>query len=114
MFEIRNYHFEPMKFDEYKKWAETTHAVLYLKGKMDVVGFWVNNEMAPIYGGSLPLDENVRPANITWIIRWQDRAQRDQVWEELHSDPAWQAIMSQVPGGRESYLRTEVKFATEI
>ena len=113
MFEIRNYHFEPTKFEEYKKWAETL-AVPYIKGKMQVVGFWVNNEMAPIYGGSLTQDKNVRPANITWIIRWQDRAQRDEAWEELHSDPAWQAIMSRVPGGRESYLRTEVKFVEEI
>jgi hypothetical protein len=23
MFEIRNYHFDPARFDEYKKWAET-------------------------------------------------------------------------------------------
>ena len=113
MFEIRNYHFEPTRFDEYKKWAEAG-PVAYLRGKMEVVGFWVSNEMAPIYGGSLTQDENVRPANITWIIRWQDRAQRDKVWEELHSDPEWDAILSHVPGGRESYLRTEAKFATEI
>ena len=53
MFEIRNYHFEPAKFDEYKKWAETV-AVPYLKGEMEVVGFWVNNEMAPIYGVRFP------------------------------------------------------------
>ncbi len=113
MFEIRNYHFEPTKFDEYKKWAEAD-AVPYLKAKMDVVGFWVTNEMAPEYGGSLPQEQNVRPANITWIIRWQDRAQRDKATKERQSDPAWQAIFSRVPGGRESYLRTEVKFAREI
>ena len=113
MFEIRNYHFEPTRFDEYKEWARTL-AVPYLKGKMDVVGFWAINEMAPVYGGSLPQDETVGPANITWIIRWQDRAQRDKRWEELGSDPAWQAILAQVPGGRESYLRIEEKFATEI
>ena len=113
MIEIRNYHFEPTRFHEYKKWAETL-AVPYLKGRYEVVGFWVNNDMAPEYGGSLPLDENVRPANITWIIRWQNRAQRDKAWEERRSDPEWEAIVSKVPGGRESYLRTEVKFATEI
>ena len=113
MFEIRNYHFEPTKCDAYKKWAETL-AVPYIKGKMEVIGFWINNEMAPEYGGALPQDENVRPANITWIIRWQDRVQRDRAWSELRSDPEWQAIFSQVPGGRASYLRTEAKFATEI
>ena len=113
MFEIRNYHFEPSKFDEYKPWAESL-AVPFLKSKMEIVGFWVNNEMAPMYGGSHHQDENVSPANITWILRWQDRAQRDKAWDELHTDPEWQEIISQVPGGRESYLRTEVKFATEI
>ena len=94
-------------------WAETL-AVPYLRGKMEIVSFWVNNEMAPIYGGTLPQDENVGPANVTWVIRWQDRPQREKVWEELGSDPVWQAVFSQVPGGRESYLRTEAKFATGI
>jgi hypothetical protein len=113
MFEIRNYHFEPSRFDEYKPWAESL-AVPFLKTKMEIVGFWVTNDIDPIYGGSLPRDESVHPSNITWIIRWDDRAQRDAVWEENGADPAWQAILDQVPGGRESYLRTEVKFATEI
>ncbi len=81
---------------------------------MEVIGFWINNEMAPVYGGTLPQDENVGPANVTWIIRWQDRAQRDKAWEKIGADPAWQAIFSQVPGGSRSYLRTEAKFATKI
>ncbi len=113
MFEIRNYHFEPTKFDEYKKWAETL-AVPFIRGKMDVVGFWLNNEMAPEYAGSFPQDEKIGTANVTWIIRWQDKSQRDKAWEEFQSNPEWQAIFSQVPGGVESYLRIEAKFATEI
>ena len=51
LFEIRNYHFEPTKFEAYKKWAATV-AVPYLKSKMDIVGFWVNNDMDPQYGGA--------------------------------------------------------------
>ncbi len=113
LYEIRNYHFEPTRFDVYKRWAESL-AVPYLKDKWEIVGFWVSNEMAPEHGGSLPRDQNVGPANITWIIRWQDRAQRDKAWEEVRSDSEWQEIFSQVPGGSESYLRTEAKFATEI
>ena len=112
-YEIRNYHFDPTKIEEYKPVAAKV-ALPYLKSKMDIVGFWVNNDMDPIIGGSHPQDENARPANITWIIRWQDRSQRDQVWEAMRSDPEWQAFFSKVPGGRESYFRTEVKFATEI
>ena len=53
MFEIRNYHFDPTKFDEYKKWA-TTLAVPDLKSNMEVVGFWVSNEMPLLYGARFP------------------------------------------------------------
>ena len=81
---------------------------------MDVVGYWVNNEMAAEYGGSLPPEENVVPANITWIARWKDRAERDKVWQDLSSDVAWQEILSQVPGGQDCFLRIEAKFATEL
>ena len=113
LFEIRSYHFDPAKFDEYKKWAEAS-AVPHLKHIHDVVGFWVSNEMAPIYGGSLPRDEKMQPANITWIIRWEDQAHLDRGHEEWGSDTEWKAIIDSVPGGRASYLRTEVKFATEM
>lgn len=113
MFEIRNYHFDPARFAEYKKWAETL-AVPYIKSQMDVVGFWVNNEMAPEYGGTAPRDEKARPANVTWIIRWRDKSHRDKAWQEFRANPKWHAILGQVPGGRGSYFRTEAKFATEI
>ena len=113
MFEIRNYHFDPARFDEYKKWAETL-AVPYIKGRMDVVGFWVNNELAPEYGGTAPRDEKVSPANVTWIIRWRDKSQREKAWKEFRSSREWHAILAQVPGGRASYFRTEAKFATEV
>ena len=113
MFEIRNYHFEPTHFEAYKQWAATL-ALPYLRGKMEVIGFWVTTDLAPEYGGSLPHDAQGSPANVTWIIRWPDKAQRDRAREALRSDPAWQAILAQVPGGRASYLRTEAKFATAL
>ena len=70
--------------------------------------------MEPQYGGVLSHDETESPANITWIIRWRDRAERDKAWKELRSAREWRAILSKVPGGRASYLKTEAKFATEI
>lgn len=113
LFEIRCYYFEPTRFEEYKIWLEK-QAWSYFASKMDIVGFWLDNGMAPEYGGSLPQDKDIRPANITWIIRWQNREQRDKVWKEVWSDSECQAIFSTVPGGTESYLRTEARFATEF
>ena len=42
MFEIRNYHYEPTKFDKYQTWA-TKEAVPYLREHLDLVGFWMDN-----------------------------------------------------------------------
>ena len=38
IYEFRNYHYEPSKFDAYRRWA-TNHALPYLREKLDVVGF---------------------------------------------------------------------------
>jgi len=113
MFEIRNYHFVPEKIDAYENWAKTL-ALPYLKSKMDVVGFWINNDLAPEYAGSFPRSDSIGTANVTWIIRWQDKSQRDTVWDEIRSGSEWQEIFSKVPGGRENYIRIEAKFATDI
>ena len=113
MFEIRNYHFEPSLFDEYKPWAQTL-AVPFLKTKMDILGFWVTNDDPPIIAGVLAEKDEIGPSNITWIIRWDDRHRRDRVWAEVSSDPEWNELLSKVPGGRASYLKTEAKFAEEI
>ena len=113
MFEIRNYHFEPSLFDEYKPWAESG-AVPFLKKKMDIVGFWVTNDEPPEIAGPLADKDGIGPSNITWIIRWDDMAQRDRIWAEVRSHPEWTEFFTKVPGGRQSYLKTEVKFADEI
>jgi hypothetical protein len=113
MVEIRNYHFAPDRLDEYRHWAET-RAVPHLRTKMEIIGFWVANDVPPIFGGSLADDGKSDPANVTWVIRWHDKAQRDRVWADLRSSAEWQAIEKMVPGGDTSYLRAEARFATEI
>jgi hypothetical protein len=113
LYEIRNYHFDPELLEEYKKWAREL-AINYIKSKVDVVGFWFKNNIPPEYGGSLPRHENVVPSNITWIIRWQDKEQRDKIWKEFRESKEWNQIRSKVPGGPKSYLRIEAKFAESI
>ena len=113
LYEIRSYHFDPSKFEEYKLWAKQ-YAGPYFLSKMDIVGFWLGVGMEPEYGGSIPWEGDLRPVNMTWIIRWQDREQRDRVWEEVWADPELERIFSMVPGGIESYLRTEVRFAEDF
>jgi len=113
LYEIRNYWYDPDHFEEYKKWAREL-AFPYVSSMMDVVGFWLKNDMPPEHDGSLPWYENVVPSNITWVIRWKDKEQRDKGWEELIQSEELKRIFSTVPGGMKSYLREEVKFAESI
>ncbi len=111
LYEIRNYHFNPDLFEDYKAWARS-EAGPYLKDQLDIVGFWLDSGIPTELNGE-PLDA-LGSANITWIIRWQDMAQREAEFEATLSSPEWTDIFSRVPGGIDSYLRREAKFFEEL
>ena len=113
LYEIRNYHFDPALFDEYKVWSREI-AAPYFRSKMDIVGAWFKNDMPCIHGGSKIKDVNEEPANFTWVIRWKDREERDRTWEDAGQSDEWRQVFSKTPGGNKSFLRTEVKFAEEM
>ena len=108
--EIRNYHYEPKLMKEYREWA-TKLALPYIRKNMDLVGFWVNVDEAPQIGGK-PLDE-LGSATVTWIIRWDDMATRNEVMSKAFATSEWQEIMKGNPG-QENYLRTEAKFSEAL
>jgi hypothetical protein len=111
IFEIRNYHFDPALFTEYKEWAKT-EAVPYLSERLDVLGFWVGTNDPPEVRGE-PLDK-LGSANVTWIIRWKDLANRNEVLPQVLTSPQWKGIFSRVPGGGASYIRREARFADSL
>ena len=54
MYEIRNYHFDPALFEDYKAWAKS-EALPYLSNALDLVGFWTNlPEESDIIGDTIP------------------------------------------------------------
>lgn len=110
IYEIRNYHFDPTLSGEYRTWAREL-ATPHLRAHFDVVGFWVNTDIPPEISGK-PLGE-LGSANVTWIIRWESKEQRDEQSDAVYSSPEWQEIFAKVPGGRASYLRIEAKFFQE-
>ena len=110
IYEIRNYYFDPDRFEEYKAWAKSK-ALPYLDRELDLVGFWANAGETEITGA--PMDD-LGPANITWIIRWPDRATRDARMAEAFSAEEWNEIFAEVPGGLESYKRMEAKFTEAL
>jgi len=110
IYEIRNYHFDPARFEEYKAWAKSS-ALPYLDRELDLVGFWTTASDSEISGA--PMDA-LGSANITWIIRWPDRATRDAEFPKRMGTKEWAEIFSRVPGGIESYKRMEAKFTEAL
>ena len=111
IYEIRNYHFKPDRFDEYKAWARD-QALPFLNKELDLVGFWTNLPDASDITGA-PMDE-LGSANITWVIRWPDKAARDATMGSVFTGDEWGKIFENVPGGMESYIRMESKFAENL
>lgn len=110
LFEIRNYHFEPTLFEEYKSWAKD-YALPFLDRKLDLVGFWATEGESDVTG--VAMDE-LGSANITWIIKWPDRASRDQTMSTLFTGQEWDNIFKHLPGGIDAYRRMEAKFTKDL
>ena len=111
IFEIRNYHFDPARFEDYKQWARE-QALPYLQRELDLIGFWANSAEGTEVNGA-PMDE-MGSANITWIIRWPDKATRDENMGGIFATDEWNEIFANVPGGMDSYHRMEAKFTESL
>ena len=110
IYEVRDYHYLPEKFEAYKTWAE--EAVPVLKELLDIVGFWVDSGSESELSGSGP-NTPIGYANITWIIRWESREQRDAEFRKRMSSDQWQAVWAKHPdaGG---YVQMLSRFMTQM
>jgi hypothetical protein len=111
IYEIRNYHFLPDKFDAYKSWAKQ-RALPYLKRELNLIGFWTNID-APSEVLGVPND-SLGVANITWIIGWNSLEERNETMARVFASDEWKGIFAHVPGGLDSYLRRESKFTESL
>lgn len=105
IYEVRSYHFEPSLLDAYKTWA-TDHLLPYLHERMEVVGFWAATDLPAEVSGA-PLDD-MGSANITWVIRWENKEVRDAQMPDIFGSSEWEAVFAKGPGN--GYLRVEARF----
>jgi hypothetical protein len=110
VFEIRNYHIKPEKFESYKKWAREI-AVPHLGKHMNLVGFWVDSGDAPSPIVGEPLDK-LGHANVTWVIKWGSMKEREEVMGKVLGGPEWAEVFKQLPGGLDNYARIEVRYGS--
>ena len=95
IYEIRDYHYRTDIFEAYRKWAE--EAVPVLKEKMDLLGFWIDSGEDAEVRGTDPVASPIGHANVTWIIRWESRAQRDEKFPAAIASAEWQAVWAKHP-----------------
>ena len=112
IFEVRDYHYRHDIFDAYKDWAK--EAVPILRRHLDVVGFWIDEgQIDPEIEGTDPINSPIGSANVTWVIRWKDKAARDAGMERLFSGEEWQALWARHPDPN-GYLQSSARFMEEI
>lgn len=110
--EIRNYHYDPSKFEAYRQWA-LHDAVPFLKANFDVVDFWLDNGEAPELTGKDPMSLKHGSANVTWIIRWESMNQRIESHKAVFQSDGWREIWAKHPDPN-GYLQLEARFAESV
>jgi len=111
IYEIRDYHYLPEKFDAYKTWAD--EAVPVLRELLDVVGFYVDSGADPESSGSNPEKPSIGYANITWIIRWPSKEERDAKFGEIMGSEKWAKVWDKHPDAN-GYVQMLSRFTTEM
>ena len=112
IYEVRNYHFDKNRMDEYREWAKI--AVPILEEYYDLIGFYLyETGTSDGVHGSAPITLKHGQANIVWILRWESKEQRDERWysDFWEENQAWLNVWEKVPGGWDSYLHTQSNFA---
>jgi len=108
LYEIRDYTIDAEWFDRYVLWARE-YAAPWLSANLDVVGFWVHQGAAAEVGGSKPVVSPNGQPNVTWILRWPDRATRDAEFKRAFGSDGWAEVWRKHPNPK-AYLHTNARF----
>ncbi len=106
--EIRDYTIDPAEFQAYKSWA-VAEAAPWLKANLDVIDFWMDDGLEAEVTGSAPVVSPNGQPNVTWIIRWPSKAERDTEFGQFPQNPEWQKIWANHPCP-DAYLQMNARF----
>lgn len=112
IYEIRDYTIDPECYEAYGAWARE-HAVPWLQANLDVVGFWMDIGEPPEVAGSAPVVSPNGQPNVTWILRWPDRATRDAGFAEVFGSDGWKAVWALHPNPN-AYLHMNARFLQQV
>ena len=89
LYELRSYWIEPAQLEAYLDWSNE-QALPILQGEYGfrLVGFW---RLADAEGA----DDD--PPNVTWMLAWRDREEREDRWTAARASASWARINEQRP-----------------
>ncbi|HAR31204.1 MAG TPA: hypothetical protein DCR65_06745 [Gammaproteobacteria bacterium] len=112
LYEIRDYTIDPEWFDRYVTWARE-HATPWIMSNLDALGFWVHDgQPAEVAGSSPVVSPNGQP-NVTWILRWPDRATRDAEFPRKFGSDSWKEVWAKHPNP-DSYVHMNARFMERL
>ena len=106
--EVRDYTIEQEHFAAYKEWA-IRDAAPWLKTHLNVIDFWMDGGIKAEVTGSAPQVPSNGQPNVCWIIRWPDKATRDEGMTGLGANEEWKAIWAKHPCP-DAYLQMNARF----
>ena len=112
IYEVRHYHFDKSRMSEYREWVKS--AVPILEESFDLIGFYIEeSETSEGVHGSAPITLKHGQANIVWVLRWESKEKRDELWygDFWETNQKWLDVWGRVPGGTDSYRHTQSNFA---
>ncbi len=110
--EIRDYTIDNEWLEPYREWA-TTMAVPWLREHLDLIDFWMDCGFAAEVTGTNPIQPTNGQANVCWIIRWPNKAVRDEQFGTIMSHPEWRDIWAEHPNS-DAYLQMNVRFMQRV
>ncbi len=89
LYELRSYWIEPTLLEDYLDWAnEQALPVLQGEHGFRLIGFW---RVAAAEGS----DDD--PPNVTWMLAWRDREEREAQWAMARASAGWARINEHRP-----------------
>ena len=110
VYEFRDYHYDG-DLEAYRRWWE--EALPIMRQRFEIVGVWTAGDEPVRVAGETPMDLPLGSPNVTWVIRWDDMAHREEAWEAMGDDAEWQALAQRHPGF-EKYLHMSVRFLLPV
>ena len=112
IYEIRDYTIEKEWLEQYVKWVKEFF-LPYAKNKINIIDFWAYDGIEVEVEGKNPVVSPNWQPNITWVVKYNNKQERDDFFASLETDSEWEKVWSNYPNP-DAYIYKNARFFTSI